>query len=637
MAVRKCYIYTRVSTAAQTEGYSLEAQQESLREYAEYRELEVVGDYCDAGKSGMSIKGRPAFREMMDDIISQKDEIAYVLVFKLSRFGRNAADILKSLQMLQDYGIDLVSVSEAIDSSTQGGRLTLAILSAVAEMEHENITTQFMAAKLQKYMGGGWYGGSVPYGYRSQDGELVLEPSEAEIVRTVFELYLKKGMGKSSVVKYLNENGYERTNEGKASVFTFSFISNLLDNPIYCGRMLYKRRKSDGSKNEDEPTLCVMGKHEPIVSEETWDAVNAKKEKRACPIRKLHEPDRVNILSGLVKCPVCGCGMLAIHSRSKNKNHGGDYKPIHSYACGNSRSQNGRVCSFRHTYNQEKLDAAVIEMVGRLQTLPEFQKAVADALGAEGSMEKAEDKLRSLRKALREKVVRKEKLGEKLDGLNVLGKDYDKKYDEIQSQLDRTYDDIDSLEADVRKAADKLEAMKQRSYSSDSIMKLLNHVVKLYSHMTCEERRELCRLFIERIDVYPENRDDGKIIKSITFLFPIWYGEAEPAITKAPDETFRYVLDCSDAELTAAEAKATYAQIKAYVLEQTGLKVSSLYIAQAKRKYGIDIGKAYNKPENPKSRVPKCPREKEEAIIDALKHFKMLKPSVEYIKEGGES
>ena len=252
-------------------------------------------------------------------------------------------------------------------------------------------------------------------------------------------------------------------------------------------------------------------------------------------------------------------------------------------------------------------------------------------------MEKAEEKLRSLRKALREKVVRKEKIGEKLDGLNVLGKDYDKKYDEIQSQLDRTYDDIDSLEADVRKAADKLEAMKQRSYSSESIMKLLDHVVKLYSHMTCEERRELCRLFIERIDVYPENRDDGKIIKSITFLFPIWYGEAEPIITKAPDETFRYVLDCSDAELTAAEAKATYAQIKAYVLEQTGLKVSSLYIAQAKRKYGIDIGKAYNKPENPKSRVPKCPREKEEAIIDALKHFKMLKLSVKYIEEGEES
>ena len=99
---KKCYIYTRVSTAAQTEGYSLEAQTERLRKYAEYKEMEVVREYCDAGRSGMSIKGRPAFMEMMDDISCEKDEISCVLVFKLSRFGRNAADILKSVQLLMD-------------------------------------------------------------------------------------------------------------------------------------------------------------------------------------------------------------------------------------------------------------------------------------------------------------------------------------------------------------------------------------------------------------------------------------------------------------------------------------------------------------------------------------------------------
>ena len=107
--MKKCYIYTRVSTAAQTEGYSLEAQEESLKEYAEYRELQIAGNYCDAGKSGKNIKGRPAFRQMMTDIKTQKDDIAFVLVFKLSRFGRNAADILKSIQLLEDFGINLVS------------------------------------------------------------------------------------------------------------------------------------------------------------------------------------------------------------------------------------------------------------------------------------------------------------------------------------------------------------------------------------------------------------------------------------------------------------------------------------------------------------------------------------------------
>ena len=107
---KKCYIYTRVSTAAQMEGYSLEAQQERLRQYAEYKNLEIAGEYCDAGKSGKRILGRPAFMEMMDDIASGKDQISYVLVFKLSRFGRNAADVLKSIQTLLDYGVDLVCV-----------------------------------------------------------------------------------------------------------------------------------------------------------------------------------------------------------------------------------------------------------------------------------------------------------------------------------------------------------------------------------------------------------------------------------------------------------------------------------------------------------------------------------------------
>ena len=115
---KKCYIYTRVSTMAQTEGYSLDAQQEKLRKYAEYKNLEIVREYCDAGKSGKSIKGRPAFQQMMEDVASQKDDVSYVLVFKLSRFGRNAADVLKSLQLLMDYEVDLVSVDDAIDSST---------------------------------------------------------------------------------------------------------------------------------------------------------------------------------------------------------------------------------------------------------------------------------------------------------------------------------------------------------------------------------------------------------------------------------------------------------------------------------------------------------------------------------------
>ena len=101
---QKCYIYIRVSTSMQVEGYSLEAQRERLNKFADYQGMEVVREYCDAGRSGKNITGRPEFTQMLRDITDDRDGISYILVFKLSRFGRNAADVLNSLQYIQDYG-----------------------------------------------------------------------------------------------------------------------------------------------------------------------------------------------------------------------------------------------------------------------------------------------------------------------------------------------------------------------------------------------------------------------------------------------------------------------------------------------------------------------------------------------------
>ena len=109
---KKCYIYTRVSTSMQVDGYSLDAQKEKLRRYAEFQEYEVAKEYSDEGKSGKSVEGRIEFQRMIDDICNQKDNVNYVLVFKLSRFGRNAADVLNSLQTMQDYGVNLICVEQ---------------------------------------------------------------------------------------------------------------------------------------------------------------------------------------------------------------------------------------------------------------------------------------------------------------------------------------------------------------------------------------------------------------------------------------------------------------------------------------------------------------------------------------------
>ena len=117
----------------QVDGFSLDAQKDKLKKYADFQNMAVVGEYSDEGKSGKNIEGRPQFRQMLKDIETGKDKVEYVLVFKLSRFGRNAADVLSSLQQMQDYGVNLICVEDGIDSSKDSGKLMISVLSAVAE------------------------------------------------------------------------------------------------------------------------------------------------------------------------------------------------------------------------------------------------------------------------------------------------------------------------------------------------------------------------------------------------------------------------------------------------------------------------------------------------------------------------
>ena len=168
----KVYIYTRVSTSMQIDGYSLDAQKSRMKAFCEYNDYEIAGEYEDAGKSGKSIEGRAAFNRLLEDIKSGKDGVAFVLVFKLSRFGRNAADVLATLQTMQDFGVNLICVEDGIDSSKEAGKLMISVLSAVAEIERENIRIQTMEGRMQKAREGKWNGGFAPYGYKLVEGKL---------------------------------------------------------------------------------------------------------------------------------------------------------------------------------------------------------------------------------------------------------------------------------------------------------------------------------------------------------------------------------------------------------------------------------------------------------------------------------
>lgn len=248
---KRCVLYPRVSTEMQVDGYSLEGQKTMLTRFADREEMVIVDTYEDAGKSGKSIEGRPAFQKMLRDIEEGLD-IDYVLVYKLSRFGRNAADILNSLELIQSYGVNLICIEEGIDSSQTSGKLLISVLSAVAEIERENIIEQTMNGRREKARQGGWNGGFAPYGYALVDNKLVIAEAEAVAIRRIFELYTSSEIGLGGVANQLNLEGIRKIprQNGTLEDWTGHFIKLILDNPVYYGKIAYRAKLKEVDLNK---------------------------------------------------------------------------------------------------------------------------------------------------------------------------------------------------------------------------------------------------------------------------------------------------------------------------------------------------------------------------------------------------
>ena len=286
----------------QVDGYSLDAQRDKLRKYAAYEDMVVAGEYSDEGFSGKNIQGRQEFQRMLNDIQDCKDGVSYVLVFKLSRFGRNAADVLNSLQLMQDFGVNLICVEDGIDSSKDAGKLMISVLSAVAEIERENIRTQTMAGREQKAREGKWNGGFAPYGYKLESGNLVIAEDEVEVIRVIYDRYIHTNEGVAGVAKYLNRNGFVKKLRQNNTIpgFSRNFVQDVLDNPVYMGKIAYGRRRTEkrqGTRNEmhvvEQSEFPVYdGQHEAIISEEDWYLAQEITEKYEDQARQLRQADQ---------------------------------------------------------------------------------------------------------------------------------------------------------------------------------------------------------------------------------------------------------------------------------------------------------------------------------------------------------
>ena len=633
----------------QIDGYSLDAQKARMKAYADFNDYQIVGEYEDAGKSGKSIEGRASFCRMMEDIKSGKDGVSYVLVFKLSRFGRNAADVLSTLQVMQDFGVNLICVEDGIDSSKDAGKLMISVLSAVAEIERENIRVQTMEGRIQKAREGRWNGGFAPYGYRLVDGVLQINEDEAPAIRTIFEQYVNTDTGANGLSKYLETHGFQKLarQNGTSPLFSATLIRAILKNPVYCGKIAFGRRKLEkihGTRNEyhqvpQENYLLVDGLHEGIVSEELWNTAQVKllaQSKRYEPVNR-SKTEQAHLLSALVKCPVCGAGMYS-NKCTKRKKDGTPYKSFSYYSCKHRKMQRGQKCNFNKQIQEEVLDNAVVEVIIKLVSNPKFAAMMQEKINSKVDTTAIEQEIAAAEKQLRQYYSIKSKIMEEIDTLDPDDRHYIIRKSDLDERLYRMYDKIEEAENNLMDARAKKQAIEADKITGDNIYKVLICFEKLYNVMNPIERKKLMEHLISEIQIYPERQPNGQWLKSIKFRLPIVendidlrldnesHTECVIALSKGEIDSKKVRVEFSleGMDTSGLQKGATYPEIKAHVLEQTGLKVSSLYISQVKQKCGLEVRENHHKAKSENTKQLQCPPEKEAAIRDALKYFKMI-------------
>ena len=532
MSKIKVYIYTRVSTSMQIDGYSLDAQKSRMKAFCEYNDYEIAGEYEDAGKSGKSIEGRAAFNRMLEDVKSGKDEVSFVLVFKLSRFGRNAADVLATLQIMQDFGVNLICVEDGIDSSKEAGKLMISVLSAVAEIERENIRIQTMEGSMQKAREGKWNGGFAPYGYKLVDGKLEINEEEAEAIRIIFEQYVNTDIGANGLAKYLENHGIRKIARQtcKNPLFDAALIRRIIKNPVYCGKIAYGRRKTEkihGTRNdyhlvEQDDYLLVDGLHEAIVSEDVWNVAQEKIERYAKKYEHVNKQknEKVHMLSGIIKCPICGSGMYGNKS-IKHRKDGTRYRDFFYYGCKHRNMTRGHKCDYKKQVNEELIDSAVSEVIKKLVSNPKFAELMREKIKMQVDTSELDQEIANYEKQLRQFYNAKDVILSDIDALDYEDKHYKRRKSDLEDRLYKAYDKMDEIENALSGVKAKKRSIMADKVTGDNIYKALIYFDDFYDKMDESERREFMTVLLDNIQIYEERQANGQWLKSIEFKLPI--------------------------------------------------------------------------------------------------------------------
>jgi site-specific DNA recombinase len=363
----RCAIYTRKSTeeGLQQEFNSLDAQREAAEAFIvsqKHEGWQLVADRFDDGGYTGGNMDRPALKRLLAAV--EAGSVDCIVVYKVDRLSRSLMDFARIIEVFDRNGVSFVAVTQQFNTTSSLGRLTLNILLSFAQFEREIIserTRDKMSAARRK---GKWIGGHPVLGYDidPKGGRIIVNPEEAEQVRTLFGLYLEFG----SLLPVLQEAQRRglltkrwTTEDGKVrggQRIAKGTMHGILTNAIYTGMVDHK-----GS--------LYPGEHERIIDQNTWDRVHET-------LRRNNGDNGASIrnkfgalLRGLLFCVPCGTPMMHTYTMRKSKRY-------RYYVCYNAQQQGWKNCETKSVQAQA-IESAVLDSIRRIGTDPKLAEVVA--------------------------------------------------------------------------------------------------------------------------------------------------------------------------------------------------------------------------------------------------------------------
>ncbi|MEA3321510.1 MAG: recombinase family protein [Bacillota bacterium] len=497
--IKSVAIYCRVSTEEQaSEGYSISAQLQTLRQYTSLCGWQIAEEYVDEGISGKNLRGRPAMQRLIADV--DKNKFQAVLVWKISRLSRNMLDTLVLLDKFEVYDVKFISYSENFDTSSPIGKLVVQLMASIAEMERNTLSENVKLGMTQRAREGSWNGGVV-FGYDSLEKELVINPKEAIIVKLIFNLYAG-GQGLKAIANHINKSGH-RTKRNKH--FSINGIATILDNHVYVGKIRWlqvenwdkKRRRGKNSN-----PILVDGKHEAIISAELWNIVKAQRKSKSFKQRQSNEPF---LLSSILRCPDCGQGMVPSITTYTRKD--GTKRKHRYYVCGAFHNKGSAACkanSVKAYDAEETVISRIIKFLNESATLIQSieninKNTVQSNLKLKKQLDTIETEITETN-AMQEKYM--EAFEQNLFPISIL-----------QERLQKVSNRKHSLQQKKNELSYQLSSSDLKVIPPEVVRHLLEKYVQVFQKSSREKKKRLFQLFLNNITVKLSDRRSRTIDK----------------------------------------------------------------------------------------------------------------------------